>query len=49
MKPRSKDQLIAGIEQFWRNATVEKCRKYIQHLQKVIPRMIDMNGEATGF
>ena len=49
MKPQSKGQLIDGIASFWRSVTVEKCRKYIPHLQKVIPRMVEVQGEATGF
>lgn len=49
VKPQNKVQLIDGIACFWRSVTVEKCRKYIGHLQKVIPRMIEVQGEATGF
>ena len=49
MKPRSKDQLVDGIACFWRTVTVEKCRRYIQHLNKVIPKIIEVEGEATGF
>ena len=29
--------------------SVAKCQKYIGHLNKVIPKVIEMNGEATGF
>ena len=49
VKPTTKDQLINGIDQFWRTVTVTKCCKYIGHLKKVIPTMIENNGEATGF
>ena len=49
MKPRSKDQLLDGIACFWRTATVEKCRRYFQHLNKVIQKIIEVEGEATGF
>ena len=49
MKLESKDELVDGIIQFWSTVTVAKCRKYIQHLQKVIPKMIDVNGDPTGF
>jgi len=38
-----------GILKFWETLTVDKCRKYINHLKKVIPRIIEVNGEATGF
>ena len=47
MKSRTKDQLVHGISDFWRLVTVEKCRKYINHL--VILKIIEVNGEATGF
>ena len=49
MKPKSKDELVDGIMRFWGTVTVPKCRKYIQHLQKVIPKIIEINGERTGF
>ena len=51
MKPWSKDQLVDGIACFWRTVrvTVEKCHRYIQHLNKVIPKIIEVEGEATGF
>ena len=49
IKPKTKDQLITGIEQFWETVTGEKCRKYIRHLQKVIPKVIELNGAATGY
>ena len=49
MKPKTKEQLISGISEFWRSVTVDKCRKYIDHLQKVIPKIIEVSGEATGF
>lgn len=50
VKPQTKDQLIDGIEQFWHSRVdVAKCRKYIEHLRKVIPKVIEVNGEATGY
>ena len=42
-------ELQQGILRFWRTVSVEKCRKYIGHLKKVIPKIIEVNGEATGF
>jgi hypothetical protein len=41
--------LIDGIVQFWETVTVEKCNKYINHLKKVIPRVIELQGAATGY
>ena len=49
VKPHSKDELIDGIGQFWDSVTREKCRKYIGHLRRVIPRVIELNGAATGY
>ena len=49
IKPTTKDALVEGILTFWRTVTKEKCRKYINHLSKVIPRVIELEGQATGY
>ena len=49
VKPRTKDELIAGIQEIWRSITPEKCRKYISHLEKVLPKVIEREGKASGF
>ena len=49
VKPKTKDQLISGILEFWDSVDVEKCRKYIGHLKKVVPKVIEMNGGPTGY
>ena len=49
VKPTTKEELVRGIMQFWTTVTAEKCRKYIRHLHKVIPRVIELNGAATGY
>ena len=49
VKPRVKQEFINGIEEFWRTVTVEKCRKCIGHLRKVVPRVIELEGAATGY
>ena len=50
VKPRSKDELIAGISEFWKTiVTPEKCRKYIGHIQNVLPVVVERNGKASGF
>ena len=46
VKPQCKDQLTDGI---LRGVSVEKCHTYIGHLQKGIPRIIEVEGEANGF
>ena len=49
IKPHSKQELMNGILEFWSTVTIAKCRKYIHHLQKVIPKVIELNGDATGY
>ena len=49
VKPHSKQELIDGILQFWKTVDVLKCTKYIRHLRKVLPRIIELNGDATGY
>ena len=49
IKPRGKDELVDGIKQFWRTVGVKKCTKYIRHLSKVIPKVIEVQGEPTGY
>ena len=49
VKPTTKQQLIDGILAFWETVTVEKCNKYINHLKKVVPRVIELEGAATGY
>lgn len=49
IKPKTKEDLIDGIEQFWETVDQAKCRKYIGHLRKVIPKVIELEGAATGY
>lgn len=42
-------ELKAGIKQFWSTLTPEKCSKYIGHLKKVIPKVIEVSGGPTGY
>ena len=48
-KPRTKDELVAGIQDIWKSITPEKCRKYISHLDKVLPKVIEREGRASGY
>ena len=43
-KPTSKDALIAEIQAFWETVTVEKCQNHIDHLEKVMPKVIQCEG-----
>jgi len=49
VKPKTKDELVDGIVKFWGSVSGEKCRKYIRHLHKVIPRVIELHGAATRY
>ena len=49
VKPKNKAELVEGIKRFWLTVVATKCQKYIRHLRKVIPRIIELNGNATGY
>ena len=49
IKPANKDELVQGIQQFWATVDVQKCRRYIGHLRRVLPRIVKLNGDTTGF
>jgi len=48
-KPRNLEQLKSGIERFWLTLTPEVCRQYISHLNKVIPKIIEVGGDPSGY
>ena len=48
-KPWTLDELKNGILEFWKNLTPAVCQQYINHLQRVIPKVIEMGGAASGF
>jgi len=47
-KPSNLDELMAGIE-FWQTLTPNVCRRYIHHLQKVMPQVVAVNGNPNGY
>ncbi len=49
VKPHNKDELVEGIISFWPTVTIDKCRLYINDLRRVIPRIIELKGDPTGF
>ena len=50
VKPKTKEELMAGLEKFWEERmTPDKCAKYISHLRKVIPKVIEREGRASGY
>ena len=48
-KPRDLSQLKEGVISFWQTLTPAVCRKYIEHLHKVIPKVIELHGEPSGY
>ena len=49
-KPTTKDELIQAINTFWSTkVTPEKCRKYISHVHKVLPKVLERQGQASGY
>ena len=49
VKPTVKEELIDGLEAFWKTVTVDKCQNYIGHLTKVIPKVIECDGGPSGY
>ena len=54
VKPSNKEELVTGIKQFWSTPpdatrSVYLCSRYTNHLQKVIPAVIEHGGGATGY
>ena len=49
VKPLNKSELVKGIATFWsRRMTPAKCIKYIDHVQKVLPKVEAKKGCITG-
>ena len=48
-KPRTLDALKNGIRVFWKTLTPAVCQRYVNHLHRVIPKVIEMDGAASGF
>ena len=49
VKPTTKQELIDGILSFWDTVDVDKCLTYINHLRKVLPKVVEKKGAATGY
>ena len=49
VKPRNKEELVSGIKRFWDTVDTHKCCRYINHLNKVLPKVIELHGDATGY
>lgn len=49
VKPKTKDELVQGIKTFWDSLSVEKCKRYIDHIHKVLPHVLLNSGGPTKF
>ena len=49
VKPTAKDDLLEGIKNFWGTVNKHKYQKYIGHFKKVIPKVIEYQGDASGY
>jgi hypothetical protein len=48
VKPTTKEELIAGIEKFWKEEVTEQlCRKYCEHIYHVAPLVVAAGGGPT--
>lgn len=48
-KPRNLQELKNGIKQFWGTLTPEICQRYISHLDKVMPVVVQKEGNPSGY
>ena len=49
VKPTTKEELIDGVLAFWNSVDVDKCAAYTEHLRKILPEIIQLEGAATGY
>lgn len=49
VKPNNLEELKQGIRKFWKTMTAKKCQQYIDHIQKVMIKVIEKNGEPSGY
>ena len=49
IKPKTVPELKEGIKRFWKTLTPQVCTKYTDHLRKVVPKVIEVNGEPSGY
>lgn len=48
-KPTDLHDLKEGIQRFWSSLTPEVCRRYIDHMKKVVPKVIELQGQPSGY
>ena len=47
-KPKNLAELKEGIKVFWKRMTPEVCARYVGHLDKVLPAVVEAKGGPTG-
>ena len=47
-KPKNLAELKEGIKLYWKKMTPAVCSRYIDHLEKVLPIVVEVNGEPSG-
>jgi hypothetical protein len=46
-KPTRKDELVKAIRTLWlEKLKILQCNKYIEHLSKVLPMVVELGGSA---
>lgn len=48
-RPKNKADLENALHAFWATLDVDKCRRYINHIHKVMPVVVEKNGDVSGF
>ena len=48
-KPKNLSELTSEIKEFWATLTPSICKKYVSHLKKVIPKVIEVRGLPSGY
>lgn len=49
VKPKTKNELVTGIKQYWESLTDTQCSRYIDHIHKVLPHVVLNQGGPTNF
>ena len=48
-KPKNLQELKDGIQLFWLTLTPQVCQRYIGHLHKVMPKIVEVEGDPSGY
>ena len=46
-KSRNLDSLVSGILKYWESLCSSTCHRYINHLHRVMPVVVAVNGAAS--